>query len=205
VLPPGTDPETAALVEPMAVVHRALTRLNVQPGERALVIGDGTVGLLAAHLLQLWSPAEVVVQGRRPAQADLAAAAGADRFLIQAGDGGFDVVVEAAGAVDATLAAVAAVRRGGRVALLGFPGQGVAAPFVVDDLVNNDVTVTGSFSYTSSSWRAVARLLASGRIDPSFVVTHRFPLEEWASAISMLRTGPADDVARGKVLLVPTS
>jgi 2-desacetyl-2-hydroxyethyl bacteriochlorophyllide A dehydrogenase len=204
VLPTATNAEAAALVEPMAVVHRALTRLNVQPGQRALVIGDGTVGLLAAHLLQLWSPAEVVVQGRRPGQAALVAAAGADRFVTEDGEGGFDVVVEAAGAVAATVSAIAAVRRGGRVGLLGFPGPGVTAPLVVDDLVNNDVTISGSFSYTSSSWRSVVGLLASGRIDPSFVITHRFALEQWADALDLLRTGPPDDAARGKVLLLPS-
>jgi L-iditol 2-dehydrogenase len=202
VLPDGTDPEAAALIEPMAVVHRAITRLNVQPGERALVVGDGTVALLAAHLLQLWSPAEVVMQGRRPAQADLAAAAGADRFGIDADhESGFDVVVEAAGAVAATVAAVRAARRGGRVGLLGFPGPGETAALSVDDLVNNDITITGSFSYTSSSWRAVVGLLASGRIDPGFVVTHRFALQDWAAALQMLRSGPGDDSPRGKVLL----
>lgn len=204
VLPAATNAEAAALVEPMAVVHRALTRLNVQPGERALVIGDGTVGLLAAHLLQLWSPSEVVVQGRRHGQAGLVAAAGADRFLTRDGDGGFDVVVEAAGAVAATVSAIAAVRRGGRVGLLGFPGPGVTAPLVVDDVVNNDVTISGSFSYTSSSWRSVVGLLASGRIDPTFVITHRFALEQWADALELLRTGPPDDAARGKVLLLPS-
>ncbi len=202
VLPAGTDPEAAALVEPMAVVHRALTRLQLQPGQRALVVGDGTVALLAVHLLQLWSPDEVVVQGRRPAQAGLATIAGADRFTIDADqESGFDVVVEAAGAVAATVAAVAAVRRGGRVGLLGFPGPGVRAALPVDDLVNNDITITGSFSYTSSSWRAVVGLLASGWIDPGFVVTHRFALEDWTAALDMLRSGPGDDSPRGKVLL----
>jgi threonine dehydrogenase-like Zn-dependent dehydrogenase len=202
VLPAGSDAESAALVEPMAVVHRALTRLHVQPGERALVVGDGTVALLAVHLLQLWSPAEVVVHGRRPAQAELAATAGADRFTIDPDeDPGFDVVVEAAGAVAATVAAVSAARRGGRVGLLGFPGPGVTAALSVDDLVNNDVTITGSFSYTSSSWRAVVALLASGQIDPGFVVTHRFALQDWAAALAMLRSGPGNDDPRGKVLI----
>ena len=203
VLPSGADPEGGALVEPMAVVHRALTRLHPQPGERALVVGDGTVALLTAHLLNLWSPAEIVMLGRRPAQAALARAAGAQQFSTDPADAvGFDLVVEAAGAVAASVTAIAAARRGGRVGLLGFPGLGVTAPLAVDDVVNNDLTIRGSFSYTSASWRAVVDLLAKGRIDPTFVVTHRFALESWPEALDVLRNGPGDDSPRGKVLLV---
>ena len=50
------------------VLERAgLTRAAVGPGSRVLVIGDGTIALLAVYLLQLWSPAEVVLLGRREA------------------------------------------------------------------------------------------------------------------------------------------
>src|SRR3984957_16451795 len=70
----------AVLTEPSAVVYRALSRAAVSPGSRVLVIGDGTIALLAVYLVRLWSPAEVVLLGRRPAQAELAATAGATRF-----------------------------------------------------------------------------------------------------------------------------
>ena len=53
----------------------------MRPGCRALVIGDGTIALLAVYLLGLWSPAQIVLLGRREGQAELAAAAGAARFV----------------------------------------------------------------------------------------------------------------------------
>ena len=154
------DAEDAALVEPSAVVYRALHRARPRPGRRALVVGDGTVALLVVHMLGLWSPAEVVVLGLRPEQSDLAKAAGATRYETDpsVAGGGYDLVVEAAGSADAVVTAVAAARRGGTVVQLGLAGHGVTAPIPVDDVVDHDLTILGSFGYTS------------GALDGSFTV-----------------------------------
>jgi threonine dehydrogenase-like Zn-dependent dehydrogenase len=202
---PGVSAEDAVLTEPAAVVYRGLTRAAVGPGSRVLVIGDGTIALLAVYLLQLWSPAEVVLLGRRPAQADLAVRAGAARFEVspEAAGAGYDLVIEAAGAVEAAAVAFTAARRGGTILLLGLPPHGQTAALSVDDVVNNDLAILGSFSYTSAAWRDVVRLLNAGLIRPGFLVTHRFALADWEQAIACLRGtgGPAGDAPRGKVLL----
>ena len=192
--------EDAVLIEPMSVVFLALSRADVRPGSRVLVIGDGTIALLAVYLLGLWSPAQIVLLGRRERQGDLAAAAGASMFVTEpaAAGTGFDLVVEAAGATDAVLTGFAAARRGGTVVLIGLPPRGQLAPVAVDDLVNNDLTIKASFSYTSRTWRDVVTLLNAGRIRPGFLITHRFGLGEWQAALATLRGA---DSPRGKVLL----
>lgn len=192
--------DDAVFAEPAAVVYRALARAGLAPGCRALVIGDGTVALLAVLMLGLWSPAEVVMLGRRDGQAALAAAAGAARFETDpaAAGNGFDLVVEAAGTTDAAAAAFAAPRRGGTVVLIGLPPHGDTAALAVDDAVNADLTIMGSFSYTSAAWRDVVSLLNAGRLRPGFLVTHRFALADWERAIATLRGGQSP---RGKVLL----
>lgn len=199
-LAPQVDPEDAALVEPAAVAYRAVRRAAPQPGCRVLVVGDGTVALLAVHLLGLSSPAEVVVLGLRHEQSDLALAAGATRSETDpsSAGGGYDLVVEAAGSSEAVVTAVAAARRGGTVVLLGLAGHGVTAPIPIDDVVDHDLTILGSFSYTSSAWRGVVDLVNAGHLHPGFLVTHRFAMDAWMSAIETLRgtEGP-----RGKVLL----
>jgi threonine dehydrogenase-like Zn-dependent dehydrogenase len=164
------------------------------------VVGDGTVALLTVRLLQLWSPAETVMLGRREGQAALAAQAGAARFETssRAAGAGYDLVVEAAGTTDAVLSALAAPRRGGTVLLLGLPPHGATAAVPVDDLVNNDLVIRGSFGYTSAAWREVVTLLNAGLLDLGFLVTHRFPLAEWEAALDTLR-GEASP--RGKVML----
>jgi threonine dehydrogenase-like Zn-dependent dehydrogenase len=199
-LAPGVGAEDAALAEPASVVYRALAGAGIAPGWRALVVGDGTVALLAVRLLRLWSPAEIVVLGRRDGQAALAAEAGAARFETgsRAAGTGYDLVVEAAGSTDAVLSALAAPRRGGTVVLIGLPPHGATAAVPVDDVVNNDLIIRGSFSYTSAAWREVVTLLNAGLLDLGFLVTHRFPLTEWKAALDTLR-GEASP--RGKVML----
>ncbi len=199
-LDPEVSMESGALVEPAAVVLRALLRVKPAPGERVLVIGDGTVALLAATLIQLWSPRHVTMLGRRRDQSVLASLAGVDRFETDPATAGsdYDIVIEAAGSADAVTTALTSSARGGRIALLGFPGHGVAVPVTVDDVVNGDITITGSFAYTSAAWAQIVALLNSGRLDLGFLVTHRFTLEQWGNAIETLRHASG---TRGKVLI----
>jgi threonine dehydrogenase-like Zn-dependent dehydrogenase len=109
-------------------------------------------------------------------------------------------VVEAAGTTGAVLTALATVppRRDGAAA--GAPPHGATAAVPVDDLVNNDLTIRASFGYTSDAWRDVVRLLNAGRLRLGFLVTHRFPLGEWAAALDTLRSQDPG-APRGKVLL----
>jgi 2-desacetyl-2-hydroxyethyl bacteriochlorophyllide A dehydrogenase len=193
----------AALVEPTSVVMRGLEKAAPEPGQRVLVIGDGTIGLLAAHLAALWSPSEIVVLGRRAEQAALAAAVGATRFTTDdAIAEGFDFVIEAAGVPDAMSRAVGAARRGGRVLLLGLPPAGRTFELPADLLVNNDLTVAASFGYTSAAWSRVVQLIDGGTIEPALIVSHRFALADYAEAFSALAHA---DGPRGKVMLDLTS
>jgi 2-desacetyl-2-hydroxyethyl bacteriochlorophyllide A dehydrogenase len=200
----GVSWESGALVEPAAVVYRALERAQPAPGMRVLVVGDGTVAMLAARIARIWQPASVTMLGARAAQEVLADWAGIELFTcdpVESG-GGYDLVVEAAGAAEATAAALAAPARGGNVVVLGFPGQGVTVPLNVDDLVNGDVTVAGSFSYTSAAWASVTELLNNGRLDLGGLVTHRFPVDEYAHALDALRR---PEGTRGKVMVEITA
>ena len=189
----------AALVEPSSVVLRGLEKASPRPGARVVVIGDGTIALLAAHLVGLWAPREVVMIGRRPEQEELALAVGATRFTLdddEAVDG--DLAIEAAGAVDAIATAIRAARRGGTVALLGLPPTGQTVELPADLLVNNDLTLAASFGYTSAAWARVVDLLNAGTIAPGRIVTHRFPLERFEDAFAVLA---APSGVRGKVVL----
>ncbi|TML72218.1 MAG: zinc-binding dehydrogenase [Actinobacteria bacterium] len=199
ILAPEVTLDNAALVEPASVVLRALEKAGPPEGGRVVVLGDGTIALLAVQLIGLWSPAEVVVVGRRADQAELALRAGATRFTLEDGEAaGADLVIEAAGAVEAVGTAVRAAKRGGTVLLIGLPPTGRTVELAADLLVNNDLTLAASFSYTAAAWGRVVDLLNSGRISPGSIVTHRFPLDAHEQAFAELSapTGP-----RGKILL----
>lgn len=196
----GVPLAAGALVEPAAVVLRALGVLQIEPASRVLVIGDGTVALLAAQLVRMWSPATVDLAGLRPEQKVLAAAAGADGFTVDPPpDNAYDVVVEAAGATAAVENAIRAVRPGGQVVLLGIAGHGNAAQLLVDDVVNKDLRIRGSFSYTAEAWATTVGLLNSGAFRPLPLVTHRARLEQFAAALHLLSTATGEP--RGKILL----
>jgi 2-desacetyl-2-hydroxyethyl bacteriochlorophyllide A dehydrogenase len=199
-VPASVPLDLAALAEPAAVAWRGIGRAAPRPGERVAVVGDGTVGLIAAHLLRLSSPAALAVSGLRPAQEPLALALGATSFSVSsAADGGeFDLVVEAAGSAGAVSRALGLVRRGGRVVLLGLAGHGVTVPFPVDDVVNGDLALFASFGYTSAAFGEVAALIGSGQIQLGPLITHRFPLSGFESAYQALRSGTG---VRGKVML----
>jgi 2-desacetyl-2-hydroxyethyl bacteriochlorophyllide A dehydrogenase len=198
-LEPGTSLLDAALIEPSAVVLRALEKAEPKSGDRVLVVGDGTIGLLAAYLAGLWSPATVTMVGRRPEQARLAESVGVSRFETEPDHAGtFDLAIEAAGVPEAVLTALTAVRRGGTVVLLGLPPTGRTLELPADLLVNNDLTIAASFGYTSAAWARMVALVNARRVEPGRIVTHRFPLEDHARAFAALA---AVEGTRGKILL----
>jgi len=195
--------DDAVLVEPMAVVWRALTRLPLRRGLRVAVIGDGTIALLAAHLVRLFEPVRTTVIGRRPEQRDLAFAAGAQDFEVSTPSAVFDLVIEASGSIDGVASALQLAARGAMVILLGLTPHGTHVEVAPDDLVNNDVIVQGSFSYTGDAFAQVVARVNAGELRPSFLITHRFGLEHASEAIDALRAGVSGE-PRGKVVIEVT-
>jgi threonine dehydrogenase-like Zn-dependent dehydrogenase len=198
VLSDGVPLLDAALVEPSAVVLTGLEKAHPRPGLRTLVVGDGTIALLAVLLARLWSPGELVVAGRRPEQEELALALGATAFTTGPPPAGFDLAVEAAGTTAAAETAIGALRRGGTALLIGLPPSGSTLTLPADMLVNDDLSIVASFGYTSAAWTRVVSLLNSGSFRPGRLVTHRFALADFERAFAEL-TAPSG--ARGKVLL----
>jgi len=193
--------ESAALVEPAAVVYQGLLRINPTPDSKILIVGDGTIGLLATTLSKVFQPRVLDVYGIRSSQEGLVRQAGADRFVTDSSQltKDYDYVIEAAGAIAAVDLALTQGKRGAQVLLLGYPEHGARLSLAVHDLINNDVTIHASFSYTRKSWKAIVDLLNSGDLDLTFVVTHRYQLEQWPEALETLRALTSQP--RGKVLL----
>jgi threonine dehydrogenase-like Zn-dependent dehydrogenase len=188
----------AALVEPSAVVLTGFEKARPRPESRMLIVGDGTIALLAVLLARLWSPSEVVVAGRRDEQRELALSLGATAFTTGAAPSGFDLAVEAAGVPAATEVAVRSLRRGGTALLFGIPPAGSTVTLPADVIVNDDLSIIASFGYTSAAWTEVVALLNAGRFRPGRLVTHRFELADFEPAFAEL---VAPSGTRGKVML----
>jgi threonine dehydrogenase-like Zn-dependent dehydrogenase len=201
------DLDDAVLVEPMSVVWRALTRIPLRSGLAVAIVGDGTIALLAAHLVGQFDPSRITVIGRRTEQRELALRAGAQDFLTETPSTKFDLVIEAAGNAAAVTSAIALCARGGMVVLLGLPPHGTRVQIAPDDLVNDDIIIQASFSYTRSAFAEVVERLNAKDLRPSFLVTHRFAFDDVDSAIATLRGSALTDAAdaefapRGKVVV----
>lgn len=177
-LPDGLAVADASLVEPLAVSWHALRRAAAAPGERVLVVGGGSVGLLtvaAARAMGL----DVDLDARHDHQR-----VAGDRLGAGSPRGQYDITVEAAGTDTALATCVRKTTPGGRIALVGMAQSDRQVPSI--PFVMNELSLLGCNCYDSGGGgREFARAAAVLAADPEIaatVITHRFPLAEAAEA-----------------------
>ncbi len=197
-LPDHVSLDAGALIEPASCVLRAFDRGRPDPQAAIGVIGIGTLGSISIQLARHFEARLVVAYGIRKEELVLAKQLGADH-TINAEDedverqttslvpGGLDLVLETAGAVPAVELATRIVRVGGRVILVGTVGEGRMLQLPSDRFVRKDMEVIGSLSYTSAAWRRTVEILQEGELDLERVITHRFGLPDFRSAIELMR------------------
>lgn len=201
--PAALTEDQLLLVEPLAVVVRAVGRAAPRPGESAVVLGVGTLGLLALQLLRArgcrvlaLSRTERRLALARELGAEAAATLGADSGVEAArafsGRDGVDLVVETAGSPEAVGVAVGLVRPGGRVVLTGLPHAPSSVEFFW--VVRREIQILGSMIYQEEFAEALT-VLAEGRIRTAPLVTHRFPLAAIEEALETHRRPEAIKVA----------
>lgn len=199
-VPPDLGLDEAALLEPAAVVCHAFLRCPPVSGRVVTVIGDGTLGLLAAQVARAHGAAVNVV-GLDEHRLKLAAQLGtAAVHRVRPGNGILnglapaDVVIECAGATGTAQLALGCVRRGGTVAVLGVTGADVPLGVSGDRFVVDDLTVTGILASTPASWNHALRLAVAGRLKLGPLITHRFGFSDVARAFDCAATRPAGGV-----------
>jgi threonine dehydrogenase-like Zn-dependent dehydrogenase len=175
-LPDSVDDVAGALVEPGGNALRAVEAAGLVPGDRLLVLGCGTIGLLAA-LLARARGAEVHLVGRSARSLDFAAGLGfADASPIDALPKlAWDAVIDAS--TDRALPALALdlVEPGKRIVYIGLAGT----PSLIDTRtqVLKDVTAIGILSGSAGLAGAI-ELYASGAVDPRPLVAATVGLED---------------------------
>lgn len=189
-LPDHVSFDAGVLVEPASVVLSGLEKARPRPGESVGVIGVGTLGALAIVLVRLHSPAHIVAYGVRDEELELARRLGADEVAL-AGDGALidpelDLVVETAGASAAVELATKLCRPGGRALLLGIAGEGRTLTLPSDLLVGKEMALIGSIGYPAAVWSRVVGLVAERVLELDPIVTHGFPVSEFADAVALM-------------------
>jgi L-iditol 2-dehydrogenase len=98
------------------------------------------------------------------------------------GGRGVDEALECSGAAGTFRQAVEMVRKGGRVALLGVPPGHVIEPLPFKYVVHNEIMVTGARANPNVSSK-ILHLVASGQLAMQDLITHTYPLEDFAQAL----------------------
>ena len=179
-VPATVSARDAALVEPLAVAYRGLSRAGVPPRGGVGIIGAGTIGLLCALAARALEVADIYLFEVDPHRRRFAASLG---FAVSERPGHqLPAVIEASGTAAGAAAAVDACLDGGTIVLLGLTGSS-AEPMNLDRIVTRDLTVIGSLS-SPGIWPEVINLIAEGRVQPSKLVSHEFPLDDVAVAFS---------------------
>ena len=171
-VPDAVSAEDAVFTEPLAAAFEILEQLTIEPGQRALVLGDGKLGLLVAQVLQ-HAGATVHAVGRHREKLDLLAVRGIETSLERDYTPAkeMDISVEATGSIAGFDAAVAATRPRGTIVLKSTVAgrhELDLAPLVVDE-----IQVIGS---RCGPFAPALAALASGEVDVAPLVSDRMPL-----------------------------
>jgi len=197
-IPEGLSLERAALTEPACVAYNALgVHTHLRAGDTVVVIGSGTIGLMALQVARLFGATTylVGVSGDEK-RLEAARSLGAEEvfksdvtdvyaLVKERTDGlGAHVVVDAVGGVPATLElALRLVRPLGQITKIGwFHGP---VPFSLDALLSKTVRLQGSFSHTWATWERCLRLMAENKIQTTPLISHLLPLDEWETGFEL--------------------
>ncbi len=186
---PGTSLAAAACAEPLAVCLHAANRAGELAGAKVLVTGAGPIGALCVAVARHRGASEVLVTDIHDQPLAVARRAGATGAVNVAAEpealgayetdkGYFDVAFECSAAAPAIDAAIRAVRPQGRIVQVGVSGP---QPVAINALVGKEIALMGSHRF-HAEFAEAARLIESGAIDVTPIITHSFAPEEVAEA-----------------------
>jgi alcohol dehydrogenase/L-iditol 2-dehydrogenase len=188
--------EEASLTEPCCVAYSAvIANTRITPGDRVIVLGPGTIGILCAAMAKLCG-AEVAIVGLEADKHRLAIAEqyGCESIIGDASDWakqrdglGADCVIDAAGASITLKIALQLVRPNGKITKVGWGPQPLG--FSLDPLVQKNITLQGSFSHNWPMWERVIALMSSKQLNVKPIIGGVWPISEWHTAFEKMHKG----------------
>ena len=201
-LPDNVSFAEAAMVEPFAVGLQAASKAKIAPGDLAVVIGAGPIGIMAALAALAGGCSRVIISDMQPAKLAIAARYPgiiavnireqklADVVARESDGWGADVVLEASGSPKAFENLFDLPRPGGCVVLIGMPVEPVS--FDVVSAAAKEIRIETVFRYANVFDRAIA-MISSGKVDLKPLVSDTFPFEKSIPAFERAAEGrPAD-------------
>ena len=195
-VPDGLPFEQACLTEPCCVPYSAVvSNAPIKPGDRVIVLGPGTIGILCAAMAALCG-GDVAIVGLEADRGRLAIAeqygvkgiiGDASEWAFERDGLGADCIIDAAGASVTLKLALQWIRPNGHISKVGWGPQPLG--FNLDPLVQKNVTLQGSFSHNWPIWERVIALLASGKLDVRPIIGGVWPVTEWKEAFEKMHHG----------------
>ncbi|MCM3783544.1 NAD(P)-dependent alcohol dehydrogenase [Neobacillus mesonae] len=192
-IPDELSYEEAALVEPFSVGIHAAYRCDLKPGSTVAIMGMGPVGLMAVAAAKSFGASQIIVTDLEDIRLEAALKLGATHAInvarVDANEkikeltngAGVDAAWETAGSPRALNSALASLRRGGKLVIVGLPAQD-EIPLNVPFIADNEIDIYGVFRYANTYPDGI-RFLASGSIPASTLITDRYNLEETQEAM----------------------
>jgi L-iditol 2-dehydrogenase len=189
-LPDTLSFEHAALIEAVSVAVHAVRLTPAAPGDTAVVVGCGMIGQLTIQAAKAAGFATVIGVDVDDAKLAVAGAAGADATLnsrtadapaeirARTGGCGADAVFEAVGSTAPIQTAIAAVRKGGAVTLIGNFSATIELP--LQQVVTRQIRLQGSCASAGEYPRCID-LMASGAIRVDHLISACTPLADAAA------------------------
>ena len=189
-IPDDMPLELAACVDPLSIALYTVQRSRLKPGGEVLIIGTGPQGLMAILVAKALGAGRIIAAGSggRLAQAEALGAIPIDyrkedvveRTRALTGGRGVPAVLECAGTTESIRAACLAAAKGGVVSVTGIPHSEPQLP--MKRMVLDEVEIVGNRANPNTAIPTIA-MLHNGRIDITPLLTHRFPLSEYADAL----------------------
>jgi D-xylulose reductase len=202
-LPDNVSFAEAAMVEPLAVGVHAATKAQVRPGDLALVMGAGPIGLVTALAALAAGCSRVFVSDLDDAKLEIAAGLGpitpinvtkqdvAKEILLATDGWGVEIVFEATGSPKAAATIFEPLCPGGRVVLIGGQSQPIA--YDAGAAMVREARIENIFRYAHVFPRCVA-MLSSGAIDVKPLITRTFEFDDSVRAFEIAASAPKGDV-----------
>ena len=188
--------EEACLTEPCCVAYNAVVmNARIKPGDRVIVIGPGTIGILCAAMARLCG-AEVAIVGLEndSKRLELSRIYGctpivgdALQWALERDGLGADCIIDAAGNSATLKLALQWVRPNGHITKVGWGPQPLN--FSLDPLVQKNVTLQGSFSHNWPIWEKVIGLMSTGALDVKPIIGGVWALVDWHTAFDKMHHG----------------
>lgn len=179
----------AAMTEPLACVLHGISRSQVKPHDRVVVLGDGAIGLMFVAVLSEYT--EVILWGGNNKRLEIGEKLGAARTfnyhqvtdipntVRELTDGwGADVVIEATGISSVWEKAIACARPGATVNLFGGCPKDTTITLNTEQLHYSEITIKGVFHNTPEYVKSALSLIASGTISFDLLISEQRPLQD---------------------------